>query len=62
MAAYLGQEGYCIGFELREGKQHCQKGSPAFLAGILAHASGITDQPLLVRLDGYYLFARLFYS
>jgi len=52
MAAYLGQEGYCIGFEFREGKQHCQKGTPAFLAGILEHARGITDQPLLVRLDG----------
>jgi len=37
MAAYLGQEGYCIGFELREGKQHCQK---------------ITQKPLLLRLDG----------
>ena len=32
MAVYLGQEGYCIGFELREGKQHRQKNTPALLA------------------------------
>jgi hypothetical protein len=24
MAAYLGQEGYCLELELREGSQHCQ--------------------------------------
>jgi len=29
MAVYLGEEGYCIDLELREGKQqHCQKGNP----------------------------------
>ncbi len=22
---YLGREGYCLTFELRKGKQHCQK-------------------------------------
>ena len=31
MPAYLGQEGYCLEFELREGKQHCQKDTPALL-------------------------------
>lgn len=52
MAAYLGQEGYCIGFEFRDGKQHCQKGTPAFLARVLEQARDITEQPLLIRLDG----------
>ena len=52
MAVYLGQEGYCIGFEFREGKQHCQKGTPALLAKTLRHAREITTQPLLLRLDG----------
>jgi hypothetical protein len=52
MPVYLGQEGYCLEFELREGKQHCQKGTPALLDRSLSHARQITDQPLLLRLDG----------
>jgi len=52
MPAYLGQEGYCLEFELREGKQHCQKDTPALLARALNTASQITDLPLLLRLDG----------
>lgn len=51
MPAYLGQEGYCLAFELREGKQHCQKGTPAFLQHVLKDAQQVTDQPLLLRLD-----------
>ena len=31
MMAYIGTEGYAINFELREGKQHCQKGTVKFL-------------------------------
>lgn len=52
MPVYLGQEGYCLEFELREGKQHCQKETPALLDRALRHARTITDQPLLLRLDG----------
>ena len=52
MAVYLGQEGYCIGFDFREGKQHCQKDTPALLAKTLRQAREITTQPLLLRLDG----------
>lgn len=52
MAVYLGGEGYCLRLELREGKQHCQKGTPELLARALRDARRITDQPLLVRLDG----------
>lgn len=51
MAAYIGQEGYCLEFELREGKQHCQKGTPDFLKRVLHNALQITDKPLLLRLD-----------
>jgi len=51
MPAYLGQEGYCIKFELREGKQHCQSGTPNFLKDALKSAQKITDQPILLRLD-----------
>jgi hypothetical protein len=52
MAAYLGQEGYCLELELRAGSQHCQKGTPAFLERVLARARQLTAAPLLVRLDG----------
>lgn len=52
MPVYLGQEGYCLEFELREGKQHCQKDTPALLDRALRHARQITDKPLLLRLDG----------
>ena len=52
MPAYLGQEGYCLEFELREGKQHCQKDTPALLDRALRYARQITEQPLLLRLDG----------
>jgi hypothetical protein len=48
----LGQEGYCLEFELREGKQHCQKDTPALLARVLKHAQNITKHPILLRLDG----------
>jgi hypothetical protein len=52
MAAYLGREGYCLEFELREGKQHCQRGTPAFLTRVLERARKLTNAPLLLRLDG----------
>lgn len=51
MAAYLGQEGYCLELELREGSQHSQKGTPQLLARVLERARRLTDAPLLVRLD-----------
>ena len=49
--AYIGTEGYLIACELREGKQHCQKGTPNFLVEVLKLARQITDKPLLIRLD-----------
>ena len=51
MAVYIGQEGYCLDFEFREGKQHCQKDTPALLESSLRNARRITAQPLLLRLD-----------
>ncbi|MCB1874817.1 MAG: hypothetical protein KDH88_02470 [Chromatiales bacterium] len=44
MAAYLGREGYCLEMELREGKQHCQKDTPAFLQRNLVRARSLTDE------------------
>jgi len=49
--AYLGKEGYGINTELREGKTHCQKGTPQFLEETIDYAKSITDKPLLFRLD-----------
>jgi hypothetical protein len=49
--AYLGEEGYQVHCQLREGKQHCQDGTPQFLDEALGYAEQITRAPLLVRLD-----------
>lgn len=49
--AYLGKEGYQINLELREGKQHCQNGTPEFLQETLWFARSVTDEEILVRLD-----------
>ena len=49
--AYLGAEGYLVNAELREGKQHCQKGTPDFLRQTLKMAHQMTDDQLLIRLD-----------
>ena len=49
--AYLGQEGYLINCELREGKQHSEKGFPAFLQQTVKLARRVTEEKLLIRLD-----------
>lgn len=49
--AYLGNEGFLIDVELREGKQHCQKNTPEFIEETLNYARQITHKPILVRLD-----------
>ena len=49
--AYIGTEGYSCNFELREGKQHCQNGTPEFLQETISAAKQMTDKPLLVRMD-----------
>ena len=49
--AYIGTEGFMANCELREGKQHCQKNTPAFLRETLEICHQLTDKPLLVRMD-----------
>jgi Transposase DDE domain group 1 len=49
---YLGQEGYVVNVELREGKTHVQKDTDVFLEKCLSYARTITDLPILVRMDG----------
>lgn len=49
--AYIGVEGFMLNAELREGRQHCQKGTPEFLRESLALAHRMTTSPLLIRMD-----------
>ena len=49
--AYLGQEGYQVNVEFREGSQHSQKDTPAFLRESIRYAKMITGKGILVRLD-----------
>jgi len=49
--SYLGREGYLVNVEFREGKQHCQKNTPAYLEDSIMNALQITDKPILIRLD-----------
>ena len=51
MMAYIDTEGYTINFELREGKQHCQKGTVEFPQETITLCHKLTDKPLLIRLD-----------
>ena len=51
MFAYIGSEGYLANLERREGKQHCQKGTPQFLDETINICRQLTDEPLLFRLD-----------
>ncbi len=49
--AYIGTEGYLCNAELREGRQHCQSGTPEFLAETIAAAKQMTKRSLLFRMD-----------
>lgn len=51
MFAYIGSEGYLANLELREGKQHCQKGTPQFLEETIRLCRRLTDEPMLFWLD-----------
>ena len=49
--SYLGNEGYCVNLQLREGSTHCQYQTEIYLAETLRLAKKITSQKLLVRMD-----------
>lgn len=51
IAGYIGEEGYCLALELREGKQHCQNGTPMTLRRLATRADELTKSPLLFRMD-----------
>ena len=51
LAAYLGQEGWCLACELRPGSQHGQKEFIHFLERVVPRARTLTHHRLLCRLD-----------
>jgi len=51
IAAYLGQEGWCLGCELRPGSQHANNGFLETLKRVLPRARALTASPILLRLD-----------
>ncbi|MBU4260270.1 MAG: IS1380 family transposase, partial [Proteobacteria bacterium] len=51
VAAYMGEEGWCINLEFREGSQHSQNNFIPFLQETISRARSLTKKPLLFRLD-----------
>jgi len=50
--AYVGKEGYMLDCELRPGSQHCQKGTPEFINGVVEQLHTIKSGcRFLYRLD-----------
>lgn len=51
IASYLGQEGWCVGCELRPGNQHANKEFIHTLDRVVPRVRRLTNAPVLVRLD-----------
>lgn len=53
MHVYLGREGYFIATDFREGKQHCQKGTPELLVRVIELVNKLTtpNTKVLFRMD-----------
>jgi hypothetical protein len=51
VGAYMGEEGWCINLEFREGSQHSQNNFIPFLNETISRAKSLTKKPLLFRLD-----------
>jgi hypothetical protein len=47
----MGEEGWCINLEFREGSQHSQNNFIPFLQETISQARSLTKKPLLFRLD-----------
>ena len=51
LVVYIGTEGYILNIQLRQGSQHCQKGTPEILAESIESAKKLTNRSLLFRFD-----------
>lgn len=60
IAAYLGQEGWCLGLELRPGSQHSASETDYTLQRVLPRALALTERRLLLRADSGFDSLRLF--
>jgi hypothetical protein len=59
IAAYVGQEGWCVALELREGTQHSAKETEYTLERALPRAQELSTAGILVRWDAGFHAARL---
>lgn len=64
IAAYLGNEGWCLGLELRPGSQHSALETHYFLERVLPRVQALApaDQPVLTRSDSGFDSARLLFQ
>lgn len=64
IAAYLGNEGWCVGLELRPGTQHSALETHYFLERVLPRVRELvgSDQPVLSRSDSGFDSARLLFQ
>jgi hypothetical protein len=51
IAAYLGQEGWCVGLELRAGDRHSAHETQYTFERVIPAAAALTQRPLLLRMD-----------
>ena len=64
IAAYLGNEGWCVGLELRPGAQHSALETHYFLERVLPRVHELVDpaQPVLARSDSGFDAVRLLFQ
>ena len=60
IAAYLGEQGWCVSLELREGSVHSAAETDHVLERALPRAARLTGAPLLVRMDSGFDAAALY--
>lgn len=60
IGAYLGNEGWCVGLELREGRTHSASGTDEVLMRVLPRAGRLTEAALLLRMDSGFDSGKLF--
>ncbi|MDZ7810279.1 MAG: IS1380 family transposase, partial [Arhodomonas sp.] len=60
IGAYLGEEGWCVGLELRAGRAHSAHEADYALERTLARAARLTEAAVLVRMDSGFDAGKLF--
>jgi len=60
IGAYLGEEGWCVGLELREGRAHSAHEAEYALERALGRAARLSEAPVLVRMDAGFDAGKLF--